>query len=89
MGRRKRPKADDKVYITFGKMIASLRESAGLTQEQLAEKTEQSRFSIASIETGRQRVYLADVFTFAEALKVAPGALMNAVSQTSTKGGKK
>lgn len=88
MGRRKRPLGEDKIYVAFGKLIASLRENANLTQEQLAKKVGFSKYSIASIETGRQRVYLASVFIFAGALKVAPGALVNALVPTPAKGGK-
>lgn len=49
------------VYRLVGRRVKEVREFLGWTQEQLAERLELSRPSIANIETGRQRMMLHDI----------------------------
>lgn len=71
----------ERPYVLFGEAIAGARFELGMTQQELADKMGHSRGSIANIETGRQRVLLADVFTFAKVLKMPAKKLFEAVQQ--------
>ena len=77
MVKRKKPKIEA-CYVRFGSAVAHYRGHRKLTQLELAEKTGLSRPTIANIETGRQRLLLGDVFTFAKALGVNPMLLFQA-----------
>lgn len=73
------------IYIAFGETVRTLRHESGMTQEDLSKKVGLRRASVANIETGRQRVLLADLFIFAKALGVPPKKLFAAL--TSSQGG--
>lgn len=62
-----------------GGKIEALRTILGLTQQELAERVGQSRAAIANIETGRQRLLLHTVETFAKALGTTPKNLMRGI----------
>jgi len=72
-------KAIEPVYILFGARIIQIRDALGITQEELRMKVGMSRGSIANIETGRQRILLADVERFAKALGTTPKNLMRGI----------
>lgn len=62
-------KQTDGDEISFGEQLRRLREAAGLTQEQLAERAGMSAKGISALERGeRQRPYLQTVDALAEAL---------------------
>ena len=65
-------------YITLGLKIAYYRKKAGLTQENLAERTGKSVNFIAQVEgTGIVRgVSLETLFKIAQVLNVAPSKLL-------------
>ena len=65
-------------YITLGLKIAYYRKKAGLTQENLAERTGKSVNFIAQVEgTGTVRgVSLETLFQIAQVLNVAPSKLL-------------
>jgi transcriptional regulator with XRE-family HTH domain len=65
----------DWFYRGFGEKVRHAR-GRGLTQEELAARVKLSRTSIANIEAGRQRVPLHMIYTFAQALSVAPESLL-------------
>lgn len=67
------------VYRLFGARVEQLRTVLGMTQEELAKKLKYSRGSLANIETGRQRILLADVDRFANAFGITPRALMKGI----------
>lgn len=67
------------VYRQLGSKIESLRTVLGWNQLDLAKKVQMSRGSIANIETGRQRVLLADVEKFALAFNSSPKNLMRGI----------
>jgi transcriptional regulator with XRE-family HTH domain len=54
------------VYAKLGRWVRRVRKSNALTQAQLAELMGLDRSSVASIETGRQRVLLHSLVEFAE-----------------------
>ena len=67
------------VYRSFGAKIEQLRVALGWTQQDLAEKVELTRGSIANIELGNQRILLHDVETFAKAFGVAPKLFLRGI----------
>lgn len=60
----------------FGKKIAELRTKSGLTQEQLAEKTNLAQRTIASIEQGRRWARLTTLHKLAKGLGVSTDELL-------------
>lgn len=69
----------ERPYVLFGEAVRAERQKRGMTQEDLAVKVGLGRPSIANIELGYQRILLSDVFVFADALRVRPRALFDAV----------
>lgn len=67
------------VYRLFGAKVEQLRTILGWNQLDLAVKVRMSRGSIANIETGRQRILLADVEKFATAFQTSPKQLMRGI----------
>ena len=67
-------------FIQLGIAIAALRKMRGMSQEQLAEKSNVSRSHISAIESpGLVRPFSLDVFfNIADALEVDPADLINA-----------
>ncbi len=53
------------LYAEMGDALKTGREAAGFTQNELAQMVGLSRASIANIETGRQKVFLHQLFIFA------------------------
>ena len=54
----------------FGKRVAEVRKSRGVTQQQLAEQISMSVVAIAYIETGKRWARLGTLSKIAKALKV-------------------
>lgn len=75
----KQTKLIEPVYRQFGAKVESLRTVLGWSQLDLSKKVGLTRGSIANIETGRQRVLLADVERFAAAFQTAPKQLMRGI----------
>lgn len=69
-------KDNHELYLSFGLRVKIIREVKGLTQAEFAKKVGLSRGSVANIETGRQKVLLDTVVTFARVLKVKPSRLI-------------
>jgi DNA-binding XRE family transcriptional regulator len=63
------------VYTALAEVIRNRRMEIGMTQEGTAKQLGMSRPSLANIESGRQRVYLDDVFAMARVLSLEPRAL--------------
>ncbi len=66
---------DDKIEQSLNrlaKQIASLRNSKGLTQEQLAEKADIDRVALANIETGKRRPTATTLVKLADSLGINP-----------------
>jgi transcriptional regulator with XRE-family HTH domain len=64
---------ESKQLIAFGKRLAEVRKSRGLTQQALAEKLDISLVSIAYIETGKRWPRLATLHRIAKCLNVSVG----------------
>lgn len=58
------------INVDFGRIVARRREELGLTQSELAARSNLSRASIASIENGRQNVHLYHLYDLASALEL-------------------
>lgn len=67
------------VYRLFGARVEQLRTVLGWNQLDLARKIGMSRGSIANIETGKQRILLADVDKFATAFGSTPRQLLKGI----------
>ena len=62
--------SEEKLMKTFGKRVASVRKSKGVTQQQLAERTGMSVVAIAYIKTGKRWARLGTLNKIAKSLKV-------------------
>ena len=62
--------SEQKLMKVFGKRVASVRKSKGVTQQQLAEQIGMSVVAIAYIETGKRWARLGTLNKIAKALKV-------------------
>jgi transcriptional regulator with XRE-family HTH domain len=60
----------------FGKNIARLRRASGLTQEELAERSDLAVATIASIEQGKRWARLTTLQRLAKALRVKTDELL-------------
>jgi len=54
----------------FGERVRLLRVAAGLSQEELAERSSLHRTYISSVERGRRNISLANIYSIADALEV-------------------
>ena len=62
--------------LQFGTKVRRQREALGLSQEEFAHRAGLHRTYIGGVERGERNVGLLNVFALAEALEVAPGALV-------------
>ena len=72
------------IYKTLGMIIRGQRRRLEYPQEKLAKQLGISRATLASIETGRQRVLVHQLYAFAEALRLEPSDLLPLVSDSAT-----
>jgi transcriptional regulator with XRE-family HTH domain len=72
-------KVIEPVYRLLGAKIEQMRTILGWTQKELADKVGLTRCSITNIESGRQRLLLADVETFARAFNTLPKNMMRGI----------
>ena len=61
---------EQKLMKAFGKRVAEVRKSKGVTQQELAESTGMSVVAIAYIETGKRWARLGTLNKIANSLKV-------------------
>jgi len=61
---------EQKMMKAFGKRVAEVRRSKGVTQQELAEKINMSVVAIAYIETGKRWARLGTLSKIANSLKV-------------------
>ena len=69
----------ESVYKLFGLKVEQIRLAIGVTQDALGKSVGLTRTSINNIERGRQRILLADVERFANALHTSPKHLMRGI----------
>lgn len=63
--------------MDFGTTIAKLRDNAGLSQQDVADKLEMARATYASLETSRRQPDLSSIRSIAEFYQVSPSDLIN------------
>lgn len=63
----------------FGRNIKSYRQSAGFSQEALAEKASLHRTYIGSVERGERNISLENIVQLAKALGVSPSKLLQGI----------
>lgn len=59
-----------KLLKSFGRRVAAIRRSRGVTQQELAERANMSVFGIAYIETGKRWARLGTLAKIAKVLRV-------------------
>ncbi|TFV29400.1 XRE family transcriptional regulator [Bradyrhizobium frederickii] len=62
--------------LAFGKLIAGLRQSVGLSQEELAERANIHRTYVSQIERGLKSPTLVTLLRLSSALETTPSKLM-------------
>ena len=72
------------IYKTIGGIIRQRRRRLDLAQAKLAGLLGISRATLASIETGRQRVLVHHLYAFAEALNMKPSDLLPQANKTGS-----
>jgi len=70
-----RPNQEAKNLIAFGQKVSKLRKERGLTQDQLASKTDLSVETIGAIEQGRRWARLTTLHKLAKGLGVSTDEL--------------
>lgn len=65
--------------MDFGSTIAKLRNNAGLSQQDVADKLEMARATYASLESGRRQPDLPGIRNIAEFYQVSPSDLINGI----------
>jgi XRE family transcriptional regulator, regulator of sulfur utilization len=67
---------DNKVQSGFGSRLRAIRESKGLTQEELAYKADLHFTYVGQVERGLRNVTLQSIYKLAKALKIKGGDLL-------------
>ncbi|BBI34954.1 helix-turn-helix domain-containing protein [Cohnella abietis] len=67
---------EDLIYAEIGRRIREERDKKGWTQQELSDKTEFTRSSIANIESGRQKIQVHVLFVFATIFNINPVELL-------------
>lgn len=71
--------SEQKLMKAFGKRVAEVRKSRGVTQQQLAEQIGMSVVAIAYIETGKRWARLGTLSKIAKCLKVEVHELFSSI----------
>ena len=72
---------DDRITIDFGKHVSELRKRKGMTQLDLAFKSDIHRAYIGAIERGEKKVNICTIFKLAKGLGVEPYQLLQYASR--------
>lgn len=70
----------------FGDNLKALRVSAGLSQEELANRADIHRTYVSSVERGHRNVTLETIFALARALGTTPAALLRLPDEDKSSG---
>jgi len=80
-------KSKERMLEAFGAVICELRQKHGLTQEDLAARTEFDRTYISMIERGKRNLSLLNICRFAEALGTTASELLKNMGASHKGGG--
>lgn len=69
------------IYARVPTFLREMRETAGLTQRELADKIKQSQWWVARSETGSRRVDVAEFVEFCVGCKVDPAKALTDLSR--------
>lgn len=69
-------RADAEIATEFGRRLAAARATAGLTQEQLAEKTGLHPVTISTLENAKRSATVPTLVRIAQGLSIDPGELV-------------
>ena len=72
-------------HVAFGRAIRDVRRERGISQEQLGYDSGLHRTYIGGIERGERNPSLANILRIAEALEVAPSALLAATERDGSR----
>ncbi len=75
---------ENRVYVLIGNRIKELRDKK-FSQEELARKIGVSRASIANYESGKQAIYISDLYKIADVLNVDIRGLLPSVDEIRSK----
>lgn len=75
------PRKSDDALVVFGQAVSARRKALGLSQEDLAHRAGLNRTYITDIERGARNIALRNIVKLADALGVAPGALLSGVGE--------
>lgn len=73
------------IYVYIGSKIKEFRDKADFTQESLAGAIGVSRASIANYESGKQSIYISDLYKIADALNIEIKELLPPLQEIKTK----
>ncbi len=76
---------EDLIYEIIGRRIKEFRDKANFTQEVLAKKTGVSRASIANYESGKQAIYISDLYKIADCLGIGIERILPSLEEIKTK----
>ena len=71
--------------ILFGERLRTLRNGAGLSQEELGQIANVDRTYVSSCERGKRNVTLEIIVRFAIALEIPPGSLLSDIQLPSSR----
>ncbi len=72
--------ATSPILSAFGSRVRATREDAGLSQEQLADRSGLHRTYVGSVERGERNIALLNIIKLAEGLAVDPSTLLTGLS---------
>ncbi len=76
---------EDIIYSFIGNQIKKFREKANLTQDSLAKAIAVSRASLANYESGKQSIYISDLYKIADTLKIEIKEILPTVQEIKSK----
>jgi transcriptional regulator with XRE-family HTH domain len=77
--RRRRPPAPEDIDLAFGRVLRSLREDRGLSQEALGHECRSGRTFISELERGVKGASLKTLFRISVPLETEPGEIIKLV----------
>jgi len=85
MAAPRRPPTPERVDLAFGRVLRSLRERQGLSQERLGHESQSGRTFISELERGEKGASLKMVFRLAPHLGVSANAIVRLVEKELSK----